>query len=259
MKWKAIKEKYPEDMIIKFEKSSEITFGDLADKECFFSDGLLYIKIFSQDLKAFDIDSVNAISVENAGLTKFADDETVIKAKKSVEEETDNKYYKEDYIGLKKYKDDKLFRKEIPNVDMLISMIEEDETLYISSGTWSLMGTEQLQANCSRESMVHNFTNEGGYSYRYRFLKNIMGLWMIQSVRKELAPDMSFSEICTLAEKEEIISLVDVNDERFLTPDSMVEEVRTACWETMQQVPKTIGEIATVIYNSLANCYAEVA
>jgi rhamnulokinase len=137
--------------------------------------------------------------------------------------------------------------------------VQEDETLYISSGTWSLMGTEQLQANCSRESMVHNFTNEGGYSYRYRFLKNIMGLWMIQSVRKELAPDMSFSEICTLAEKEEIISLVDVNDERFLTPDSMVEEVRTACWETMQQVPKTIGEIATVIYNSLANCYAEVA
>lgn len=81
-------------MIINFEKSSEITFGDLADKECFFSDGLLYIKIFSQDLKAFDIDCVNAISIENAGLTKFADDETVIKAKKSVEEETDNKYYK---------------------------------------------------------------------------------------------------------------------------------------------------------------------
>lgn len=49
--------------------------------------------------------------------------------------------------------------------------VQEDETLYISSGTWSLMGTEQLQANCSRESMVHNFTNEGGYSYRYRFLK----------------------------------------------------------------------------------------
>lgn len=136
---------------------------------------------------------------------------------------------------------------------------QEDENLYISSGTWSLMGTEQLQANCSRESRVRNFTNEGGYNYRYRFLKNIMGLWMIQSVRKELVPDMNFSEICTLAEQEEITSLVDVNDERFLAPDSMVEEVRTACWETMQQVPKTIGEMAAVIYNSLANCYAEVA
>lgn len=136
---------------------------------------------------------------------------------------------------------------------------QEDENLYISSGTWSLMGTEQLQANCSRESRVRNFTNEGGYNYRYRFLKNIMGLWMIQSVRKELVPDMNFSEICTLAEQEEITSLVDVNDERFLAPDSMVEEVRTACWETMQQVPKTIGEIAAVIYNSLANCYAMAA
>lgn len=72
-------------MIINFEKSFEITFGDLTDKECFFSDGLLYIKIFSQDLKAFDIDCVNAISIENAGLTKFADDETVIRAKKTEE------------------------------------------------------------------------------------------------------------------------------------------------------------------------------
>ena len=135
----------------------------------------------------------------------------------------------------------------------------KEETLYISSGTWSLMGTERLQADCSKESMLHNFTNEGGYGYRYRFLKNIMGLWMIQSVRKELVPDMSFAEICELAEKEKITSLVDVNDERFLAPDSMVEEVRSACWETLQQVPKTIGEIAAVIYNSLANCYAMAA
>lgn len=135
----------------------------------------------------------------------------------------------------------------------------KEETLYISSGTWSLMGTERLQADCSKESMLHNFTNEGGYGYRYRFLKNIMGLWMIQSVRKELVPDMSFAEICELAEKEKITSLVDVNDERFLAPESMVEEVRSACWETLQQVPKTIGEIAVVIYNSLANCYAMAA
>lgn len=135
----------------------------------------------------------------------------------------------------------------------------KEETLYISSGTWSLMGTERLQADCSKESMLHNFTNEGGYGYCYRFLKNIMGLWMIQSVRKELVPDMSFAEICELAEKEKITSLVDVNDERFLAPESMVEEVRSACWETLQQVPKTIGEIAAVIYNSLANCYAMAA
>ena len=56
--------------------------------------------------------------------------------------------------------------------------------LYISSGTWSLMGTELKEADCGTEAMQHNFTNEGGYNRRYRFLKNIMGLWMIQSVTK---------------------------------------------------------------------------
>lgn len=63
--------------------------------------------------------------------------------------------------------------------------------LYISSGTWSLMGTELKEADCGTEAMQHNFTNEGGYNRRYRFLKNIMGLWMIQSVRKEIAEEVS--------------------------------------------------------------------
>lgn len=71
-------------MIIKYEKENEITFGDLKDKECFFSGGVLYIKIFSQDLKEFNIDCINAISVVNAGLTKFADDETVVRTKRTI-------------------------------------------------------------------------------------------------------------------------------------------------------------------------------
>ncbi len=57
---------------------------------------------------------------------------------------------------------------------------QKDDTLYISSGTWSLMGTELVSADCSSLSMEHNLTNEGGYDYRFRYLKNIMGLWMIQ-------------------------------------------------------------------------------
>ena len=68
----------------------------------------------------------------------------------------------------------------------------EEHVLYISSGTWSLMGTELKEADCGTEAMQHNFTNEGGYNRRYRFLKNIMGLWMIQSVRKEIAEEVSF-------------------------------------------------------------------
>ena len=67
-----------------------------------------------------------------------------------------------------------------------------DHVLYISSGTWSLMGIENKTAICTEESRKRNFTNEGGYEYRYRYLKNIMGLWMIQSVRKELENKYSF-------------------------------------------------------------------
>lgn len=133
----------------------------------------------------------------------------------------------------------------------------QDDTIYISSGTWSLMGTERMSAECSEKSMKHNFTNEGGYDYRFRYLKNIMGLWMIQSVRGEIAPEQSFGEICAAASKATIASLVDCNDDRFLAPENMTKEVQKACEETGQQVPQGIAEVASVIYNSLARCYAD--
>ena len=132
-----------------------------------------------------------------------------------------------------------------------------DDTLYISSGTWSLMGTERKEADCSMESMKRNFTNEGGYDHRYRYLKNIMGLWMIQSVRRELAPDQGFGTICDNASKETIPSIVDANDDRFLAPKNMTEEVQKACAESGQPVPEGISQLAAVIYNSLAKCYAK--
>ena len=131
-----------------------------------------------------------------------------------------------------------------------------DDTLYISSGTWSLMGTELKAANCSAESHKYNFTNEGGYDYRFRYLKNIMGMWMINSARKELAPDESFGAICEMASKQTIPSIVDANDNRFLAPSSMVDEICRACKESNQQIPEGMYEVAAVIYNSLAACYA---
>lgn len=134
---------------------------------------------------------------------------------------------------------------------------EEDEPLYISSGTWSLMGTELKEANCSKESKANNLTNEGGYNYRFRYLKNIMGLWMIQSVRKEITADQRFREICEAASKCTISSVVDCNDERFFAPENMTKEVQKACEESGQQVPEGITEVASVIYNSLAKCYAK--
>ncbi len=132
----------------------------------------------------------------------------------------------------------------------------EENTLYISSGTWSLMGTELLEADCSPESKAHNLSNEGGYDCRFRYLKNIMGLWMIQSVKKEIGEGLGFGEICDMASECEIASLVDCNDERFLAPADMTREVQKACEESGQQVPEGIAEVASVIYNSLAECYA---
>ena len=82
---------------------------------------------------------------------------------------------------------------------------------------------------------------------------------MIQSVRKEIASDMSFGEICELASKEQIPSMIDVNDDRFLAPENMTDEVRNACRESGQQIPQNISEAAAVIYNSLAKCYADTA
>ncbi len=133
----------------------------------------------------------------------------------------------------------------------------DDNAIYISSGTWSLLGIERMEADCSLKSMEENFTNEGGYNYRFRYLKNIMGLWMIQSVKREFEEDLSFAEICSRASQETITSIVDCNDDCFLAPKSMIQAVQDFCERTNQQVPKTVGEIASVIYNSLAKCYAD--
>lgn len=132
----------------------------------------------------------------------------------------------------------------------------EEKALYISSGTWSLMGCESKESSNDRASREAGFTNEGGYEHKYRYLKNIMGLWMIQSVRKEVAPDMSFGEICEAASKETITSTVDCNSVRFLSPESMTKAVQDYCEESGQQIPETISELACVIYNSLAKYYA---
>lgn len=135
---------------------------------------------------------------------------------------------------------------------------EGDKNLYISSGTWSLMGIENKTAICTEESRKRNFTNEGGYEYRYRYLKNIMGLWMIQSVRHEEKDQYSFAQLCEMADEcSDFPSRVFVNAQEFLAPESMTEAVRQYCEKSGQRVPETTGELAAVIYQSLAKCYGE--
>ncbi|MCR5421371.1 MAG: rhamnulokinase [Lachnospiraceae bacterium] len=136
----------------------------------------------------------------------------------------------------------------------------EENTLYISSGTWSLLGCERLKPDCSKKARLSNFTNEGGYDYRFRFLKNIMGLWMIQSVRNELAKkgeEYSFARLCDMAKGGKVDIIIDVSDQRFLAPASMIEEVCKAVREIDKDVLLSTADIARVIYRSLADCYAK--
>ena len=106
------------------------------------------------------------------------------------------------------------------------------------------MGTELTGADCSPGCRAAGLSNEGGCGDRFCCLKNIMGLWMIQSVKKEIGGDLGFGEICEMASKCDIASLVDCNDNRFLAPDNMTEEVRSACRETGQQVPQGVDQVA---------------
>lgn len=217
------------------------------------------------------------------------------------------------------------------------------DAVFLSSGTWSLLGVENEGPITSDASRFQNFTNEGGYDLRFRFLKNIMGLWMIQSIRRELngvayvegkedaegssdderasekaaeeaqlppfvrdlgvgaagasgaaadsgaeagtdtvgidataaadtgvtgaaattagsteTPTLGFGDLIEAAQAaQDFEAHVNVNDDRFLAPDSMIDEIRLACFETGQAVPTTVGELMRCVYVSLSNCYAE--
>jgi len=127
------------------------------------------------------------------------------------------------------------------------------QPLYISSGTWSLLGVELPEPNCSPASQAKNFTNEGGYASMYCYLRNIMGLWIIQCVKKELGDKYSFAELCEMAKATQFDSIIDVNHDSFLAPESMIQAIQAAC----QPAPQSPGEIAKVVYHSLAISYRD--
>lgn len=130
--------------------------------------------------------------------------------------------------------------------------------LYISSGTWSLLGTELDAPITNKEAFEFNATNEGGFGGTIRFLRNITGMWAIQSVKKELNNQYNYDELMNLAiEATSTGSIIDLNDSRFLAPDSMIEAIKGYCAEKGLKVPETVGEIMDVIYRSLASIYAE--
>ena len=149
----------------------------------------------------------------------------------------------------------------------------DDDAVYLSSGTWSLLGVENEVPITTPESQAQNFTNEGGAWYRFRYLKNIMGLWMIQSIRRELngvayvqgkenrtvaTKQWSFPDLIAEAKKcEDFTGIVDVNRDCFLAPESMIQAIKNECAATNQPVPETVGEIMQCVYTSLSLCYRD--
>ncbi len=132
----------------------------------------------------------------------------------------------------------------------------ENDFLYISSGTWALMGVEENSPSLSPQTMEKNFTNEGGVYGKIRLLKNITGMWIIQQVRIAQNKETSFAEYVELARKvPPFLSIINPDDISFYSPKNMVDEIQKFCARTGQPVPQTKGEIARCVFDSMALAY----
>ena len=133
-----------------------------------------------------------------------------------------------------------------------------DDFAYISSGTWSLVGVETPNPVVTREAMEANFTNEGGFAGRTRFLKNVMGLWILQECRRQWAregKEYSYEELARLAEDAPPGPLVDPDHPAFLNPGDMTARIRRFCEETGQTPPEEPAAFARCVFESLALKY----
>jgi len=135
--------------------------------------------------------------------------------------------------------------------------------VYISSGTWSLMGAEFDSPCLNEKAMSYNFTNEGGAGGKIRFLKNIMGLWLEQESRRQWAREgekLSFNELTEMAKQAKPLAcFIDPDAPDFVAPGNMPERIREFCRRTGQHVPETKGEVVRCIFDSLAMKYRQVA
>lgn len=135
---------------------------------------------------------------------------------------------------------------------------EGEDWAYISSGTWSLMGIEIGVPIITQDALDANFTNEGGVEGTFRFLKNIMGLWLLQQCRKEwsTSTQYTYEDLMRLAcDAKPFRSLVDPDCSDFFHPRSMQESLQTYCRKTSQPVPEKPAEYVRCILESLALKY----
>lgn len=136
---------------------------------------------------------------------------------------------------------------------------EQADIAYISSGTWSLMGAELSEPNVSDAALRYNFTNEGGVGGTFRFLKNIMGLWLVQETRRTWQGEGRDYDYATLTQMAAAArpfgAVVDPDDARFLPPGDMATRVRDLCAETGQTPPADDGALVRCLLESLALKY----
>ena len=125
---------------------------------------------------------------------------------------------------------------------------------FLSSGTWSLMGMESAVPYFSEQARQMNFSNEGGFGRRFRVLKNIMGLWLLQCLDNEFQASIE-DTMSAAAEAAPWRSIVNPDDERFLNPSSMKDAIRGYCRATQQPKPESLGEFARCALESLALSY----
>ena len=128
-----------------------------------------------------------------------------------------------------------------------------DCKVYISSGTWSLIGTENTEPVLSDEAMNANFTNEGGINYRFRFLKNIMGMWLFQSIRRNLDKKFTYDDMMNLAMQSTYCEKIDPNAPEFIAPENMIEAVK----KYLKNDTLSLDSVINSVYHSLAQSYAD--
>ena len=131
----------------------------------------------------------------------------------------------------------------------------EDDNPYISSGTWSLFGIKSARPICNQASLKANYTNEGGVGY-IRLLKNIMGMWVVQSLRRDLCPEKDYGTIAAEAETSTYSETVDVNAEVFMAPPCMKQAFDDYLAGQGKPLPQTEQDYFNCAFHSLAKIYA---
>ncbi len=136
-----------------------------------------------------------------------------------------------------------------------VEAIEMDtDAPYVSSGTWSLLGIKTDRAVTDEKSRESGYSNEGGVGYN-RYQKNITGMWIIQSLRAELCPDMGWDDMVEEAKKSTFADVFDVNDDAFMAPKSMSGAIRDYFTSRGKPAPVSDGDLFNTAYNSLAYGY----